>query len=246
MNQRSGHNWTRDEVIAALSLYCQIPFGKMHSGNPDIKLLAQKLERTNSSIALKLVNFASLDPDHSNRGVSGMGHVSVLDRQVWEEFYGMWDLLAVAETKNDIQTQTAPDSDTEITTMVIQRRGQTFFRRSVLAAYSLKCCVTGIASPELLRASHIVPWATDSSCRLDPCNGLALNALHDTAFDRGLMTLDKNLQVVFSGQLATCIPSHIYEQFFEQFAGKRIHTPERFLPKEEYLTHHRKNIFLNN
>jgi len=39
-------------------------------------------------------------------------------------------------------------------------------------------------------ASHIVPWAEDERNRLNPRNGLCLNALHDRAFDRHLMWID--------------------------------------------------------
>ena len=50
------------------------------------------------------------------------------------------------------------------------------------------CPLTGIAEPELLRASHIVPWAACESDaeRLDVHNGLLLSALWDAAFDKGL------------------------------------------------------------
>lgn len=34
--------------------------------------------------------------------------------------------------------------------------------------------------------------------RLDPQNGIALNALHDKAFDRGLITFDTELRLVCS------------------------------------------------
>lgn len=61
--------WTRDELILAINLYCKLPFGKIHRGNPDIVELANLLGRTPSSIAYKLVNFASLDPSLQARGI---------------------------------------------------------------------------------------------------------------------------------------------------------------------------------
>jgi putative restriction endonuclease len=39
------------------------------------------------------------------------------------------------------------------------RVNQRFFRTVVLAAYENKCCITGLAAPELLVAGHIVGWA---------------------------------------------------------------------------------------
>ncbi|NVO84482.1 hypothetical protein [Hymenobacter terrestris] len=79
--------WNRDELLLAINLYCKLPFGQLHKGNPEIIRLAGLLGRTASSIALKLVNFASLDPSLDR---TGMSNASKLDRQVWAEFYADW------------------------------------------------------------------------------------------------------------------------------------------------------------
>ena len=83
--------WSEDELRLALALYCQLPFGKMHSRNKDIIVLAEKLGRTPSSVAMMLVNFASLDPEIVNSGRSGLGNASSMDRVVWEQFQNNWD-----------------------------------------------------------------------------------------------------------------------------------------------------------
>ncbi|MFN9133049.1 MAG: HNH endonuclease, partial [Phycisphaerales bacterium] len=61
--------WNRDQLVRTLALYCQIPFGKMHSRNPAVVAVAGVIGRTPSAVALKLVNFASLDPELRGRGV---------------------------------------------------------------------------------------------------------------------------------------------------------------------------------
>jgi putative restriction endonuclease len=62
---KGGQNlWTREELILALNLYLKLPFGKLHSGNPEIIHLAYLLGRTPGSIAMRLNNFASVDPFH--------------------------------------------------------------------------------------------------------------------------------------------------------------------------------------
>lgn len=237
--------WTREEAVAALSLYCQIPFGKMHSRNPDVQAVARLINRTPSSVALKLVNFASFDPEHKKRGVSGMSNASKLDREVWDHYYGNWDELAMFGLSHKIDTPVGPVTlaETESTAIVRTRRGQHFFRRSVLAAYNSRCCVTGIESPELLRASHIIPWSKQASSRLDPRNGLALNALHDAAFDRGLISFDDAKQLLVSNRLQNEIPELEYNQFFSQYAGVAIQVPDRFAPCVNYLQYHRNNVF---
>jgi putative restriction endonuclease len=61
-------NWTRDELIVAFNLYCKLPFGQLHAKNPRVVEMARALGRTPGSVAMKLVNFAALDPTHRHRG----------------------------------------------------------------------------------------------------------------------------------------------------------------------------------
>ena len=82
-------------------------------------------------------------------------------------------------------------------TIVKQRIGQVYFRNAVLKIYGNKCCVTGIDATELLIASHIKPWkdSDEHTERTNPCNGLCLNAFHDKAFDKGLITFDSDFKM---------------------------------------------------
>ncbi len=74
--------WSREELILAVNLYCKLPFGKLHQGNPEIVKLAELIDRTPGSVAYKLVNFASLDPSLQERGIKGASNSSKLDREV--------------------------------------------------------------------------------------------------------------------------------------------------------------------
>ena len=67
--QANGAPWTRDELLVALSLYLQLPFGRLHRGTPEIKHHAQLLERTPSALAMKLTNFASIDDSIQRAGL---------------------------------------------------------------------------------------------------------------------------------------------------------------------------------
>ena len=44
--------WTRDELVLAVNLYCNLPFGKMHKLNKQIMEFAELIGRTPSSVAL--------------------------------------------------------------------------------------------------------------------------------------------------------------------------------------------------
>ena len=87
------------------------------------------------------------------------------------------------------ERDTAGLGQTEADAITRRRIGQGIFRGALLAYWNRRCPLTGVSEPELLRASHIVPWAQCASdaARLDVHNGLLLSALWDAAFDTGLV-----------------------------------------------------------
>lgn len=245
--------WTKVELLKVLALYCQIPFGTMHAKNPKVIELSVRLERTPSAVALKLVNFASFDPLLQRRGVGGMANSSRADREVWAEYSGRWQDLAELDYDEAIRspelgpepcpTPDFPEGPTDRVILGKSRLHQDFFRNAVLAAYNYECCITGIACESLLRASHIVPWALDSRLRLDPRNGLCLNVLHDSAFDRGLVGLSDDLELLISTRLEREIPTNHFKALFADYSGKVIRKPERFEPLRDALEFHRREVF---
>jgi putative restriction endonuclease len=150
--------WSDGELVIACGLYFTLPFGQMHSRNPKIIEAAKLLGRTPSSLAMKLVNFASLDPQHRARGVKGLAGHSRSDELVWTEFQDEWDKMTVlseaslrklAETEPVAPEVFEPEAEfmlrdvpTEITAIVKVRSMQSFFRKVVLAAYNSKCCIS--------------------------------------------------------------------------------------------------------
>ena len=138
----------------------------------------------------------------------------------------------------------APTGATELVASVKVRRGQSFFRQAILGSYESRCCISGIAVPELLVASHIKPWTDFPDERLDLRNGLCLSRLHDGAFDNGLITLDENLRVVLSSELRGYYPQPALEQNFSPYEGQPIRLPEKLAePAAEFLAYHRSEIF---
>jgi predicted restriction endonuclease len=160
------------------------------------------------------------------------------------------DLFTHDETKEvdflarDKVRLVVPTGPTETQATVKVRRGQQFFRQSVLTAYDVRCCINGINVPRLLVASHIKPWGKFPNDRLNPRNGLCLSTLHDAAFDAGLITLDDKLSVVLSKRLRSFFPQPALEQNFVPFEGKPIRLPEKLAePDVEFIRFHRKEIF---
>lgn len=95
-------------------------------------------------------------------------------------------------------------SGTEVEWLVRQRVGQQKFREAMLDYWGGACAVTGVAIPEVLRASHAKPWAacaTDAE-RLDVFNGFLLSANLDALFDRFLISFDEQGRLLVSPRLS--------------------------------------------
>ena len=202
-------NWNRDDLVLAFNLYCRTPFGKIHNRNPEVIALANLINRSPSSVSWKLANFARLDPSLASRNIRGATHGSKGEKEIWAEFEQDWDRLTYESEllriqrlglERELSDDAFPEGKAK-DTLIKARVNQGFFRSSILAAYGSACCVTGIQVSELLCASHIVPWSVDVPNRTNPRNGLCLNALHDRAFDRGLISVSTEFKVVISPRL---------------------------------------------
>lgn len=95
---------------------------------------------------------------------------------------------------------------TEVERLVRQRVGQGKFRDAMLDYWGGACAVTGVAIPDVLRASHAKPWAECSSDaeRLDVFNGFLLSANLDALFDRFLISFDGQGGLIVSPALTGC------------------------------------------
>lgn len=250
------NKWTREELILAFNLYCKIPFGTIHTHNPQIIALAKILDRTPSAVSWKLANLASLDPTLKKRNIAGASHGSKMDEVVWNEFNGDWDRLAFESEKllaqkigkpvediSEVDSFDFPVIGKEREAIVKIRVNQSFFRKAVLAAYNFQCCITGLGIPELLNASHIIPWSKDKANQVNPRNGLCLNAFHDRAFDRGLITITPDFKVKISKSIQRNDIDSALQDFLFRYEGAEIKTPTRFLPDSKFLKYHNKSVF---
>lgn len=256
-----GQAWSKDELLVAFRLYCRTEFGRLHQGNPDIIALAALLGRTPSAVGMKACNFASLDPAQTARGIKGLGNAGRAEGELWQAFTDNPETVAAdaeavyatlveqnaapqaAPAPPDEGEMLAPAGPTELLREIRARRVQGFFRATVLISYRNQCALSRIALPELLTASHIIPWSNNVGRRADPCNGIALNALYDRAFDRGLITFDDSLHVVLSSRLRCADPPPLHRQALLEIAGQPLHLPDRFTPDASALAWHREHVF---
>jgi len=249
-------NWERQELLLAINLYFKTPFGKIHNRNPQIIKLSKLLGRTPSAVSWKLVNFASFDPSLKKRGIKGATHASKLDKEVWDEFFKDWNVLPFESEKllakvshtaieklNHLVESDLPKEGKEREQVVKVRVNQSFFRRSVLASYNNTCCITGIQRTELLIAGHIKPWRVDKRNRLNPQNGIAINALHDKAFEAGLITITTDFKVKISTALKKLTESQVLQDYFLRYENQSIILPSRLLPDKKFLQYHNEQKF---
>ena len=259
-----GKRWTPEELLLALNLYHKLTFGQLHARQPAIMEVAEKVNRPANSLAMKLVNLASLDPVLKLRGIKGLPGASALDRKVWEAFHenlneaapaseeAMRRLFRVGESgelevlpKEGMRVRKQPKAGpTEAAANVKIRRGQEYFRDAVLNNFGGRCGVSGLAVRELLIASHILPWGTHIAERLNVRNGLCLSRLHDAAFDRGLIAFDDKFRLLLSPRLKAELSQRSIAENFGAYAGEALCFPDDAAPPElAFISKHRATIF---
>lgn len=251
-------NWTRDELLVALKIYCELEFGQFDQRNYRIKEVSTYIHRTPSSLSMKLCNFASLDPAMMGKGLKG---ASKADAAIMQEFLHDTEkvILEFEKAYADFSAHTNASSladsheifeydfenitQTEKLSLVKTRTVQQFFRTAVISSYHFKCAVCELGLQEMLTASHIIPWSKNEKFRTDPANGISLCALHDRAFDRGFFALNNECEVMLSSRLNSAKALSV-EHMFMRFDKQPLNLPFRFRPKQEYLEWHRENVFL--
>ena len=249
--------WTRDELILSLNLYLKLPFGKLHSGTPQIIHLANIIGRTAGSVAMRLNNFANVDPYHQQRGIVGLSGGKRQVEPIWNEFINNKDDLLFESERILAQKEhiTIEDKYVDVlrgtehlkgeykTREVKTRVNQNVFRQIVIANYAGRCAISGINIPDLLIASHIMPWSKSEQERLNPENGICLSPLYDKAYDTGYIGISEKFEIVLSKDLQQRSKEGYYQKYFASIAGLKIIMPKKYYPKKNFLQFHLTNIF---
>lgn len=246
-------NWTWEATLAAFALYLTIPSGQHDKRNRDVVALADALGRSPGAVVLKLGNIKANDP---MRDGVGLTHGSRLDVDIWEEYARRGDdlvrealrcleaTLGRGAADGSVLSEVSGDLPEGADRMVVAtaRVNQRYFRNSLLENYGHRCCFTGLGMDQLLVASHIKPWAdSDSRERVSPRNGLLLNALHDRAFDQGLMTVDFGLCIHVSVKVPR---GGAYGELLWRYDGQAMRRPDRSLPSRDFIEYHNDCVFL--
>lgn len=248
------NEWTKDEMILALDLYYKLPFGKLSKNTSEVKELATLIGRTPSSVALRLTNYAACDPYIINSGRKGMVSGIGKCKPFWDYYADNTEELFLSAENIKASLLSKPIEEVlqlngnyvgkEKETVIKQRINQNSFRAVILANYNEQCSITGMSIPQLLIASHIVPWAVDVENRLNPSNGICLSPLYDSAFDKGFISIrPDDYTLIISKELKSFRKYEFYQNNFALYEDKQIMLPYKHNPNPLFLKYHLENIF---
>lgn len=119
------------------------------------------------------------------------------------------------------------------------RVGQQKFREGVIKLWGGRCAVSGVSDQRLLIASHIKSWRLSNDHeRIDPYNGLLLEAGLDRLFDEGLITFRDDGYIEMSSELKISD---------REALGLTDNLRLLKVPKRvgDYLRYHKSNLFIN-
>jgi putative restriction endonuclease len=123
----------------------------------------------------------------------------------------------------------------------------TIFKREIPKIYNNTCCISGmridaVDNISMIDACHIIPFSESYNDSIT--NGIALCPNLHRAFDRGLISIDKDFKVILSNNF---IEPNRSSYNLKQFEGIKIILPENpsFFPSKYSLENHRKRFGIN-
>ena len=247
-------DWSEDETLFLFKVFLTEPQSNLRLDSPFIGRLTEVLPRKREAIHHKLEDIRSNNPGYIASGRKPKKCANMV-KEIWASL--MEDDATTLRRMDDVYreygekgtiTETVVLDDInpglDVPSECTRRVGQQVFRRTVATNYDLRCCITGISTPELLVASHIKPWKeSDPEEKTSPYNGLYLNRLHDGLFDKHLMTLDEDLRIVYSDEVRENNDEDVFERFFGKSENARIRMPSKYDIDENLIAYHRERAY---
>lgn len=120
------------------------------------------------------------------------------------------------------------------------------FKKTIPKIYNYSCCISEMkiessTNAQMIDACHIMPFSISNDDTIP--NGISLSPNLHRAFDRGLITINKDYIVSISPSVKE--NNSVFS--LSQFNGKKIILPEKtsWFPSVESLLWHKKEIFIN-
>ena len=120
---------------------------------------------------------------------------------------------------------------------VKQRLHQASFREAILSAYKDSCAISGLPTPRLLDAAHIIPDGDEEYGAPVVPNGMALSKIHHAAFDAHMIGIDPDYRIHISEKLLDLHDGPILELGIKEMDKQLIKVPrdEAKKPDKERL-----------
>lgn len=122
------------------------------------------------------------------------------------------------------------------------------FKREIPKIYNYTCCISGMRiestiNVSMIDACHIVPFSESYDDTVS--NGIALCPNLHRAFDRGLISINENYEVIISGR--RIFKEETSDYGIRKFEGKQIILPYKteYFPSQNNLSWHNKYCYKN-
>jgi putative restriction endonuclease len=147
------------------------------------------------------------------------------------------------EYQNNLKELRATLDDDKFEEELFIRGG--LFKKTIPKIYNYSCCISEMkiessTNAQMIDACHIVPFSVSNDDTIP--NGISLSPNLHRAFDRGLITINKDYLV----RVSPSINENNSVFSLSQFNGKKIILPEKttWFPSVESLQWHNKEIFI--
>jgi len=242
--------WTKEEFVLTLDLYFRMPFGQISKGNPDIIKMADLINRTPSSVAMRLCNYAHCDPELRERGVYGLAGGYKQCLPYWEKYSSRrGDLSSEAIKCKKKIIESAYDNDDAYSHVsewdnLVNELYDYKFQSVVKKNYHGRCAISGLKTPQLLCGCHIVPISEGETDTLDASNGIFLNLLYARTYVEGLIGIDKDYKIHISSALKDYQFDKGYYSLFKKYEGASLGINDVAIkPNVDFLEWHMDTIF---
>lgn len=134
------------------------------------------------------------------------------------------------ETVEPFNPKGQEDARDRVLREVVRRRGQTKFRKALLAAYEGRCAITGCPVNSLLEAAHITPYLGIETNAIS--NGLLLRADVHTLWDLGLIAVNVATSTVW-------VNPEVNDPMYQALSGQKLRSAAHFSerPSKAALQH---------
>ncbi len=154
----------------------------------------------------------------------------------------IFQIIGIANQQVDLEPQSVDPKFTK--SLVNSRIFQQQLRKKVLEFYSNKCVLCGIDDNDLLVVSHIKPVSKFKEDAGKVKNTLLLCSLHDSMFDKELISINKDGSIMISGRLKKSQSKRLKEEV-EFLSNKKLSAADLHQDfSSEFFEWHR-HIFLN-